>query len=289
MTRDVAGPAPLSAPSGPAALLRALGLRPRKRLSQTFLTDPAIARVAAEAVEVGPHDVVLEPGPGLGLLTTELLQRAGRVVAVERDAELAEALRRRYAGEALEVVVGNVLGFDPRAHGLGQYLLVSNLPYQISSPFLSRFLVDVPPPLRMVLMLQREVAERLVGRQGELSYLGVQTQLLAEARLVRRVPSGAFYPRPRVESALVRLDPRPQPAAGVADVRGFLTLTRAGFAQPRKQLRNSLAQGLGWEPVRAGRLIDAAELDPTWRPQELAVADWARLHAEYRRSVDGSD
>jgi len=268
-------------PSHPVALLRALGLRARKGLSQSFLVDPAIARAAAAAAELTPADTVVEPGPGLGLLTRELVKRAGRVIAVELDPALATALPRIVPAENLEVVQGDILQFDPAAYNLERYLLVSNLPYQITSPVLTRFLVDVPPPVRMVLMLQREVAEKLLARPGSFSFLSVQTQLLATARLVRHVPPGAFSPRPRVLSTLVRLDTRPAAAVPGGDVRAFLAFVRAGFAQPRKQLRNSLAQGLNEPPARVDALLAATAIPPTRRPQELTLDDWRFLYAAY--------
>src|SRR5207247_1201325 len=149
-----------------------------------------------------------------------------------------------------------------RALRLGDYLLVSNLPYQISSALLSRFLLDVPPPRRIVVMLQREVAERLLAGPGQMSYLAVLAQTLSRVRLVRHVPSGAFFPRPRVDSSLVRLDVLPTPAVPLSDVRAFLAFVRAGFAQPRKQLRNSLAQGLGCDPSWVLELLGRAGIDP---------------------------
>jgi 16S rRNA (adenine1518-N6/adenine1519-N6)-dimethyltransferase len=250
-------------------------------LSQSFLADPGVARAAVDAAEIQPHDAVLEPGPGLGVLTELLVRCALRVVAVELDRDLAQVLARSLSAPNLEVVQGDIMHVDPAEHGLTDYVVVSNLPYQVSSAVLTRFLLDVTPPRRMVLMLQREVAERLLARPGSMSYLGVQAQLLARVRLVRHVPSGAFFPRPKVESSLVRLDTLPRPAVDVADVRAFLALVRAGFTQPRKQLRNSLAQGLAREPAEVGRLIAAAALSPSLRAQELSLVDWAHLFAAY--------
>ena len=256
-------------------------------MSQSFLADPAIADAAVQAAGLHGDETVVEPGPGLGLLTERLVARAARVIAVELDRELAASLRRYLVGPNLEVIQQDVLRFEPEAHGLLDYVLVSNLPYQVSTAVLTRFMVQVRPPRRMVLMLQREVAERLLAIPGEMSFLAVQTQLLTEPRLVRRVPSGAFVPRPNVDSALVRFDLRPSPAAGVADVPGFLALVRAGFTQPRKQLRNSLAQGLGREPSWVGALLEQAALDGVRRAQELTIEEWARLHPIYTAAMDG--
>jgi 16S rRNA (adenine1518-N6/adenine1519-N6)-dimethyltransferase len=276
---------PTALPAHPAARLRALGLHARKSLSQSFLADPGVARAAVDAAEIQPHETVLEPGPGLGVLTELLVRCALRVVAVELDRDLARVLSHALSAPNLEVIQGDILHLDPAEHDLTDYVLVSNLPYQISSAVLTRFLLDVSPPRRMVLMLQREVADRLMAQPGSMSYLGVQAQLLTRVRLIRHVPSGAFYPRPKVESSLVRLDLLAQPAVDVLDVRAFLALVRGGFTQPRKQLRNSLAQGLAREPAEAARLIAAAALAPTLRAQELSLDDWAQLFAAYTASI----
>jgi 16S rRNA (adenine1518-N6/adenine1519-N6)-dimethyltransferase len=258
----------------PAELLRRLGLRARKGLSQSFLTDQGICRVMADAAEIDPDDEVLEVGPGLGILTRVLLERAGRVVAVELDPGLARYLPELAPGGRLEVVHGDALRFDPAACLRVGYKLVANLPYQVSSPLLSRYLIEVPRPKLLVIMVQREVAERIAAPHGQASYLSILVQSVADVRVVRQVPPGAFYPRPKVASSVLLIRPRREPIVPDPDLAEFLELVRAGFTQPRKTLANSLAQGLGRPRAAVEAQLATAGLDPALRPQQLAAADW---------------
>jgi 16S rRNA (adenine1518-N6/adenine1519-N6)-dimethyltransferase len=278
------GPMPGRAAS-PAVLLRQLGLRPRKGLSQSFLTDVGVTRQIAAAADLGPDDEVLEVGPGLGILTQQLARRARRVVAFELDRDLAAALPR-LVPENVEIVQGDALILDPADHVAGPYKLVANLPYQITSPFLGRYLSLQPGPTVLVLMIQREVAERIAARPGDLSYLAVAVQSAATPRIVRLVSPGAFYPRPKVESAVIRLDPLAEPLVPTDERPAFLALVRAGFGQPRKQLLNSLHQGLtqesgsrdAWSRDDVRALLERAGIGTERRPQELALSEWRALH-----------
>lgn len=274
------GARPLPNPS-PAALLRQLGLRPRKRFSQSFLIDTHLPEQIVRAADLAESDEVLEIGPGLGILTRALAQHASRVVAVELDRDLAGALPRLVPPN-VAVVVGDALQLDPGQHFAGPYKLVANLPYQITSPVLFRYLEVRPRPSLLVLMVQREVAERIAARPGQLSYMAVAVQSVATVRTVRVVPPGAFYPRPKVESAVVRLDPRSSPLVPDEDRPGFLKLVQAGFTQPRKQLANSLAQGLAVPKADALALLARAAIAPNRRPQELELDEWVGLYASVR-------
>ncbi|MFN8636288.1 MAG: 16S rRNA (adenine(1518)-N(6)/adenine(1519)-N(6))-dimethyltransferase RsmA [Chloroflexota bacterium] len=274
-----------SKPTSPAALLRELGLRPRKTLSQSFLTDNGVVRQIVAAADVGPEDDVLEVGPGLGILTQELAARARRVVAFELDRELAAALPRLLP-ENVEIVQGDALELEPASHFSGPYKLAANLPYQITSPFLFRYLSLNPGPSVLVVMVQREVAERIAARPGELSYLAVAVQSAAAPRIVRLVPPGAFHPRPNVESAVVKLEPLAEPLVPPEQRTIFLDVVRAGFGQPRKQLLNSLHQGLGewaatrregWSRDEVRQLLVRSGIDAERRPQALTLDDWRLL------------
>lgn len=268
---------PSNSSRAPAATLRRLGLRPRKGYSQSFLTDLGICRAIADDAELAPGDEVLEIGPGLGILTAVLAERAARVVAVELDPALAGSLPGLVPAANLEVLNADALQVDPTAHFAGPYKLVANLPYQITSPVLRRYLVEVPRPAVLVLMVQREVAERLTAPPGEASYLSIMAQSVAQVQLRRTVAPGAFYPRPKVTSAVIRLRPFEQPVLPDSCLPAFLGLVRAGFSQPRKTLANSLSQGLAIERAAAERLARAAAIDPSVRPQHVGVADWVRL------------
>jgi 16S rRNA (adenine1518-N6/adenine1519-N6)-dimethyltransferase len=265
----------------PAARLRQLGLHARKGLSQSFLADPGIARAIVAAASLDPvRDHVLEVGPGLGILTERLVRRARRVVAVELDAQLAAWLPSAINAPNLEVHQADILRFDPSRVFDEPYVVVANLPYHITSPAL-RHLLDAGPPFaaRLVIMVQREVANRVVAPLGQLSALAVSIQAQAKVRLVRHVPAGAFYPPPKVDSSVLLLEPLPDEQRVVSrEVQpAFTDFVQAGFAQPRKQLANSLALGLGGDKAVIQALLAAQGVDPQRRPQELTVAEWERL------------
>lgn len=263
---------------GPAALLQRLGLRPRKSLSQVFLIDDGVCHAMADAAELSSADEVLEIGPGLGILTRALVERAGRVVAVELERQLAAHLPTLVPSERLEVVLGDALTLDPAAYFENRYKLVANLPYQITSPVLRRFLVEVRRPAVLVLMVQRELAARVVAPPGAATYLSTLARAVADVEVRRSVPPGSFYPRPKVTSAILRLRPR-QGAVVTDDQLGeLLRIVRAGFTQPRKTIANSLAQGLGVPRSEAERMLNNAGIEPVRRPQELAVEEWVALY-----------
>ena len=235
---------------------------------------------------------MLEIGPGLGILTQELARRARRVVAFELDRELAAVLPSMLP-ENVEVVQGDALVLDPAGYLDGPYKLVANLPYQITSPFLFRYLSIEPAPTVLVVMVQREVAERITATAGDLSYLAVAVQSAARPRIVRLVPPGAFHPRPKVESAVVKLEPLAEPLVPPEQRAAFLDLVRAGFGQPRKQLLNSLEQGFSqargeaWPRAEVRALLDRAGIAVERRPQELRLEEWRTLFAAYLRDASG--
>ncbi|MCC7369547.1 MAG: ribosomal RNA small subunit methyltransferase A [Chloroflexi bacterium] len=288
-TEDAPLAPPRARPSSPAALLRQLGLRPRKGLSQSFLTDVGVVKRIAGAASLSPDDQVLEIGPGLGILTQELARQAGRVVAFELDRDLAAALPRLVAAN-VRIVQGDALQLSPADYLTGPYKLVANLPYQITSPFLYRYLSLDPLPQTLVVMIQREVAERIVAPVGQLSYLAVMVQAIASVRIVRIVPAAAFHPRPKVESAVIKLDPLDEPLVPMAQRAAFLGLVRAGFGQPRKTVLNSLHEGLKREPL--GRrewvrmevqgLLAGAGIPAETRPHALTLPQWRALFQAFQ-------
>jgi 16S rRNA (adenine1518-N6/adenine1519-N6)-dimethyltransferase len=269
----------------PRKLLRELGAFPKRRLSQSFLADPAIARSMVRAADLNSsQDDVLEVGPGFGILTELLVTAARAVVCVELDASLASSLASRLnSPQNLRVVQADALNVS-LVDLIGEpYVVVASLPYHVASPILFRLLTTPPRPRRLVVMLQEEVADRVVGHPGALTYLGAAMNTLAVPAMVRRVPPGAFFPPPKVRSAVVRLDVRPAPAVPVDDVMRFLAFVRAGFSQPRKQLHNSLAQGLEAATLEVLDAAREAGIDPTRRPGVLSIEDWSRLYLQFQR------
>jgi len=268
-------------------ILRRHGLEPRRELGQHFLVDAgALARIVA-AAELTPDDEVLEIGAGVGNLTHRLAGSAGRVVAVEIDRRFLPVLEAELADYPnVHLVVGDILALDPSdLMGEGPYKVVANLPYAITSAVLRHLLEARVPPQRMVVTVQREVAERIVARGRRMSLLAVSVQFYGRPQLLFRLRPGAFYPPPEVESAVVRIDRHLQPPVEVTDVGWFFQVVRAGFSQPRKQLSNSLASGLGISPGEAASALREAGVDPCARAERLSLEDWARLARRLGRAI----
>lgn len=262
-------------------LLRQSGLRAKKSLGQHFLIDEAILKTIIEAAELVPEDTVIEVGPGLGILTVELARRACNVIAVELDTKLASLLKRRLSPMSnLRVINADILKVSPSLllEGKSNYKVVANLPYYITSPVLRHFVEASPKPSLMVVMVQKEVGEAIVAGPGKMSLLAVSLQVYSKPRIVAHVPSQSFYPQPKVDSVILRLDIFPEPVVKVADINSFFEVVRHGFSSPRKQLHNSLAHGLGAEPSEVALLLKKANIDPQRRAETLGLEEWARLY-----------
>jgi 16S rRNA (adenine1518-N6/adenine1519-N6)-dimethyltransferase len=258
-------------PKAAADLLASYGLRPRKALGQHFVVDPNTVRRIARLAGVGPGDRVVEIGAGLGSLTLALLETGAEVTAVEVDSALAEVLR--HVAPAARVVEADALRLDWEAVlGDGPWVLVANLPYNVASPLVADLLDGVPAITRMLVMVQREVAERLVAGPGDPAYgaLSVKIAYWARAALAGRVPASVFLPPPNVASELVTIERRPEPAVDVAPDELF-PLVRAGFAGRRKMLRRGLAGRVGAEAFAC------AGVRPEARAEDLDVVAWGRL------------
>ncbi len=263
--------------------------RPRKRLGQHFLTDRRTLQRIVAAAHLSPTDTVVEVGAGRGVLTQALAQAAGRVIAVEIDEGLCEQVRRRLASYPnAAIVCGDILTLPPeellaRTGAAEPYVVVANLPYYIASAVLRGFLEAKAQPRRLIVTVQAEVAESMAAAPGHMRLLSVATQFYASPRILFYVPPRAFRPPPKVRSAVVELEVRPQPAVVVDDRQAFFRLVRAGFAAPRKQLRNVLALGLAIEPPAAAALLSAAAIEPQRRPQTLTIEEWASLYEAWRQ------
>ena len=264
-----------------AAMLRARGLQPRKGLGQNFLTDPvALERIVA-AADLSSSDLVVEVGAGAGTLTRPLAEQAGRVLALELDDQLVTLLRDELA-ELQNVVIihGDVLHFSSPELIHRGYKVVGNLPYYITSAVLRRFLSRMPRPRLMVVTVQREVAERVVAKPDKMNLLAVSVQFYGQPHIVARIPAGAFYPAPKVDSAVVRIDVGERPAVSLGeelDEASFFRVVRAGFSQKRKKLRNSLSAGLRSSPLEVSEALEQAGVDPGRRAQTLSLQEWASV------------
>jgi 16S rRNA (adenine1518-N6/adenine1519-N6)-dimethyltransferase len=265
--------------------LRNTGLRARHSLSQNFLADADV--LDAILAEVGPVDgrQILEIGPGLGLLTGALLEAGAVVTAVELDRGLAAFLRDRFGAEAedgrLQLIEGDALDQELTRLCPPPYDVVANLPYHITSPILHRLLGERPRPERLVLMVQREVAERIAAKPGGMSYLSVFVQYHATVRIAIEVAPEAFEPEPAVRSAVIVAEPFPEDdRLASPDAEDALwRLVQAGFRERRKMLHNVLSRQLPVEPARVDDALRAAGIAPDRRPQTLAVGEWLELLA----------
>lgn len=262
-------------------LLRRYGLEPWKELGQHFLVDEAALARIVEAAELGPDERVLEIGAGLGTLTRVLAAKAGWVVAVELDQRLIPVLEKELTDcPNVHLIQGDIMGLDPaRLMDDRPYKVVANLPYAITSAVLRHLLEARVPPQQMVVTVQREVAERIVARSGRMSLLAVSVHFYGQPRLLFRLQPGAFYPAPEVESAVVRIDRNERLPVPATDTERFFRLVRAGFSQPRKQLCNSLAAGLGLAPHIVVQALQSAGIDPQRRAERLSLEDWVRVMA----------
>lgn len=264
--------------------LNELGIQPSKALGQNFLHDRGIVRRIAESADIGPDDLVVEIGPGLGVLTEELAERAKRVIAIELDQRLAAYLRERDLPRT-EIVESDILETDLQVLTAGQrYVVVANLPYSVAAAAIAHLLESPAPPARLIVMVQREVAERIVATPPHMNLLAVSVQLFGTPRMMFTIGPGAFVPAPTVDSTVIRIDVFAEAAIGPDECKTFFQMVKAGFRQKRKQLANALlaAPGLSKEIVEPS--LGAAGIDPTRRAQTLSLDDWVRLHAALSRA-----
>jgi 16S rRNA (adenine1518-N6/adenine1519-N6)-dimethyltransferase len=272
-------------------LLRKYDIRTKKSLGQHFLVDDAVLEKILDAAVLTSDDTVIEVGPGLGLMTKELAKRAGWVIAIELDNYLATILEETLQAENVVVLNEDVLGTEPATllqgsaphfpPHLRSYKVVANLPYYITSPVLRHFLEAPVKPSMMVVMVQKEVAKTIVAEAGDRSVLSIAIQFYGRPSIVANVTAASFYPPPEVDSAVVKIDVYKKPPVPVDDVVGFFKLVRAGFTAARKQVANSLAQGLSLPKGEVLNLLSKAKIDPQRRAETFTLEEWAELWRVY--------
>ena len=281
-------------------LLREHGLRPNRHLGQHFLTDPTALRHVAEAGDVGAADTVLEIGAGLGNLTRYLATQSGRVVAVEIDERLIPPLKKVLTPfDNVTIVQGDILTLNPNelfkqyatlrlrsepALELPkgqvrnkQYLVIANIPYNITSTLIRHLLEGEQPPARFVLTVQKEVAQRIYATSGRMSLLALSVQVYGKPEIVGKISAGAFYPTPKVDSAILRVDLYPRPRIPKDCLDTFFRLSKAGFSQKRKTLRNALSGGMRWSKEKTVSRLRAAGIAPMRRAETLSLDEWEAL------------
>ena len=249
---------------------------PKKELGQHWLKDREILAAIADDADLDPDDTVLEIGPGLGTLTSELLRRAGSVVAVEFDPDLARKLPGQFPGKNLQVVHEDILQFDLDALP-ASYKVVANVPYYITSKIIEKLMTAKNKPSTVVILVQKEVAERVAANPGDMSILAVSAQVFANARLGVLVPREYFTPPPKVDSQVVVLETLAMPLVAPEDEKAFFRVVKAGFIAKRKKLRSSIAAGLGIRKPAAEELLRHANINPELRAEDLSIDDWLHL------------
>ena len=249
---------------------------PKKELGQHWLKDRDILAAIADDAKLMPEDTVLEIGPGLGTLTSELLRRAGRVVAVEFDPDLARKLPGQFPGKNLQVVHEDILQFNLGSLPAG-YKVVANVPYYITSKIIEKLMTAKNKPSLVVILVQKEVAERVAAGPGDMSILAISAQVFAKARLGVEVPREYFTPPPKVDSQVVILETLAAPLVAPEDEKAFFRVVKAGFSAKRKKLRSSISAGLAISKPAAEELLRHANINPDDRAEDLSIEDWLRL------------
>ena len=264
------------------SLLNQFGIRPSKGLGQNFLVDESILQRIVSFAGISRQDTVLEVGPGLGNLTRYLAQAAGRVVAVELDQKLIPALETILQPfHNVRIIQGDILGFaisDLISHD--DYLVVANIPYYITSAILRHLLESTPTPRKIVLTVQKEIAERICAEK-KLSLLAISVQVYGKPSIEMHIPASAFFPAPKVDSELVQVEISPSPLIKPEHLDSFFTIAKAGFSQKRKTLRNSLSAGLQIPAIQAEQLLTFVGIDPQRRAETLTLDEWGKLTEYY--------
>ncbi len=249
---------------------------PKKSLGQHWLHERSVLEHIADCANITSDDTLLEIGPGLGTLTSELLRRAKSVIAVEFDEDLAKKLPSQFPGTTLQVVHHDILTYDLSSLPKG-YKVVANVPYYITSKIVQHLMTAENKPSVAVLLVQKEVAERIAARPGDMSILAVSAQVYAEASLGDVVPAEFFTPPPKVDSQVVILRTRPKPLVTPSQEKAFFRIVKAGFSAKRKKLRSSLAGGLGTSKSAVETLLDQAAISPDYRAEDLSLEQWRNL------------
>ena len=267
-----------------SALLKQHGLRANKKLGQNFLQDPFALASITSAAEIKSTDTILEIGSGLGSLTRYLAESAKQVIAVEIDREMLPVLQAvTSAYNNINIIHGDILKFSPQELiQESNYLVVANIPYYITSAIIRHLLENERKPRRIVLTVQKEVATRICAEPGDMSLLALSVQIYGKPRIAKHIPASAFFPAPKVDSAVLCIDIYPSPKIQPDTLNTFFKLIKAGFSQKRKTLRNSLSAGLHISTQAAEELLKNANIDQRRRAETLSIEEWQRLCNLYK-------
>jgi len=259
--------------------------KPKKSLGQNFLVDSRVAKKIISTADISSDDTILEIGPGRGALTRHLAETSKRLVGIELDPELASELQARFSNDpGVEIIHGDArdVSVDQFINAGERYKLLANLPYYAANRIVRRFLTAERKPSILVFMVQREVARTMAAQPGGMGLLSVMIQLYGSVKVAFTVPPRAFRPAPKVTSAVVRIDVYDQPALDLISDEDFFDLVIAGFSAPRKQIKNSLRNGLKVTSEIADVMLETADIDPKRRPETLSVAEWGEVYNQWR-------
>ena len=273
-------------PSEIPRLLRKHGLSPNKQLGQNFLIDAQAIEQIINVAEINPNDQVIEIGSGLGQLTSALAINAKSVISIELDTRFIPILKKTLQpfsnvtiiqGDFLKINLPQLL--ETEGFSKNNYLVVANIPYYITSALIRKLLESKTPPKKLVLTIQKEIAERITANKDHLSILAISVQIYGTPRIEFTIPSTAFYPTPKVDSAVVVVERHQKPLVPANLLPLFFRVVKAGFSQKRKQLRNSLSAGMHWAPSYGEEVLLAANIDPKRRAETLSISEWLTLTA----------
>ncbi|MEA2008943.1 MAG: 16S rRNA (adenine(1518)-N(6)/adenine(1519)-N(6))-dimethyltransferase RsmA [Chloroflexota bacterium] len=258
----------------------------KKGLGQNFLIDAYALERIVEVADISPRDTVLEIGAGVGHLTRYLARASQRVVAVELDKRLIPPLREVLSPyDNVQIVHGDILNLNPQEFvPEGDYIVVANIPYYITSAIIRHLLEADAKPRRIILTIQREVAQRICAIAGDMSVLALSVQVYGEPYITSRIPSQSFHPAPKVDSASIRIDLYPKPIVPQEKIDPFFKLVKAGFQHKRKTMRNSISAGMGWEKEKTEALLTAAGIDAQRRAQTLSLPEWITILSYYEQT-----
>ena len=266
----------VSGRDGPKNVLYSQGLAPKKHFGQNFLVNMGVTDKMTAAADLSSKDVVLEVGPGLGALTRELAWRVKKVIAVEKDRVLAVFLAKELPG--VDIVGQDILKFSLEALPPG-YKVVASIPFAITAPLIRKFLEADNSPSLLVLLVQKEVAQRICARPPDMNLLAASVQFYAQVSIIATVKKGVFWPQPKVDAAILKLVPL-EKKPGI-DPALFFRVVKAGFLHPRKQLLNNIKEGLGMKKQEAEKLLAACNISPARRAETLSIADWILIAKEF--------
>ena len=261
----------------PKTIAKNYGFEPNKRFGQNFLIDKLAVKKIVATASLKPKDIVLEIGPGLGVLTKELAKEAKKVVAVEKDSNLVKVLDKELELNNVEIIQGDILKIlDQRIIRPRTYKVVSNLPFYLTAPLIRKFLENEENrPSKMILVVQKEVAQRICAKPPNMNLLAVSVQLYANPKIICYISKKAFWPRPKVDSAVIKITSKGKQTA--VDRRLFFKIVKAGFRQPGKQLLNNLSKVLGADKIKTGIWLRENNIRPNQRAKNLKVKQWINL------------